>query len=138
MILTDTGFWLALIDVRDRHHVSATIALEQAKEPLVSTWPVITETCHFLVTRVSHDSAMRFLSSATRGAFRVFHLTEEHLPRIVELMHQYRTLPMDLADASLVICAETLGTGRIFSTDSRDFGSYRWKNRKPFENLLKP
>jgi predicted nucleic acid-binding protein len=137
MILTDTGFWLALIDARDRHHVSATIALEDARESLVTTWPVVTETCHFLVRRASHDSAMRFLSSAMRGAFRVFQLTEEHLPRLTELMHQYRALPMDLADASLVICAETLGTGRIFSTDARDFGAYRWKNRKPFENLLK-
>ena len=51
-------------------------------------------------------------------------------------MTKYRDLPMDLADASLVILAEELGTGRILSTDQRDFGAYRWKNRKPFRNLL--
>jgi predicted nucleic acid-binding protein len=51
-------------------------------------------------------------------------------------MERYRNLPMDLADASLVVLAEHLGSGRIFSTDRRDFGSYRWKNRKPFQNLL--
>ena len=43
---------------------------------------------------------------------------------------------MDLADASLVILAEALGHGRIFSTDRREFRSYRWKDRKPFQNLL--
>jgi predicted nucleic acid-binding protein len=43
---------------------------------------------------------------------------------------------MDLADASLVICAEQEGDGRIFSTDTRDFRTYRWKRRKPFRNLL--
>jgi predicted nucleic acid-binding protein len=43
---------------------------------------------------------------------------------------------MDLADASLVILAEELGTGDILSTDQRDFGAYRWKSRKPFRNLL--
>jgi uncharacterized protein len=43
---------------------------------------------------------------------------------------------MDLADASLVILAEHLGDGRILSTDERDFKTYRWKNRKPFKNLL--
>jgi predicted nucleic acid-binding protein len=43
---------------------------------------------------------------------------------------------MDLADASLVIAAEHLSSGRILSTDQRDFGAYRWKNRKPFQNLL--
>jgi predicted nucleic acid-binding protein len=45
---------------------------------------------------------------------------------------------MDLADASLVILAEELGKGDILSTDQRDFGVYRWKNRKPFKNLLLP
>jgi predicted nucleic acid-binding protein len=137
MILADTGFWLALIDRRDRHHVAATIALEQAKEALITTWPVVTETCYMLGRWQSQDVAMRFVASGARGAFQLFELKPEHLDRIAELMHQYRTLPMDLADASLVICAETLGTGRIFSTDTRDFGAYRWKNRKPFHNLLK-
>jgi len=33
-------------------------------------------------------------------------------------MTKYRDLPMDLADASLVILAEELGSGRILSTTS--------------------
>jgi predicted nucleic acid-binding protein len=44
--------------------------------------------------------------------------------------------PPAIADASLVILAETLGSGRILSTDCRDFHAYRWKNRHPFRNLL--
>ena len=51
-------------------------------------------------------------------------------------MQHYADLPMDLADASLVVLAEELGSGRIFSTDQRDFHAYRWKNRRPFRNLL--
>ena len=43
---------------------------------------------------------------------------------------------MDLADASLVILAEHLDSGRILSTDEREFGSYRWKNHRAFKNLL--
>ena len=31
-----------------------------------------------------------------------------------------------------MIAAEELGSGRILSTDQRDFGAYRWKSRKPF------
>ena len=49
---------------------------------------------------------------------------------------EYRDLPMDLADASLVILAEEVGSKRILSTDERDFRTYRWKNRRPFKNLL--
>jgi hypothetical protein len=51
-------------------------------------------------------------------------------------MKQYENLPMDFADASLVMLAEDLGHGRIVSTDKRDFGVYRWKNTHPFQNLL--
>ena len=43
---------------------------------------------------------------------------------------------MDLADASLLVLAEHPGHGRILSTDQRDFKSYRWKQRRPFRNLL--
>jgi len=53
-------------------------------------------------------------------------------------MEKYADLPMDLADASLVILAGHLGHGRILSTDQRDFQAYRWKQREPFRNLLLP
>ncbi len=43
---------------------------------------------------------------------------------------------MDLADASLVLLAEHLDDGRILSTDARDFKTYRFKNHKPFKNVL--
>jgi uncharacterized protein len=49
-------------------------------------------------------------------------------------MTQYADLPMDLADASLVLLAEELGHGRIVSTDRRDFHTYRWKNHQSFTN----
>jgi uncharacterized protein len=66
----------------------------------------------------------------------VFNLEMHHARRIAELMRKYGDLPMDLADASLVILAEELGSGQIFSVDGRDFNAYRWKQTAPFENLL--
>jgi predicted nucleic acid-binding protein len=42
----------------------------------------------------------------------------------------------DLADASLVILAEELGSGQILSVDYRDFNTYRWNDMEPFQNLL--
>lgn len=138
MIIADTGFWLALRNRDDKHHAQAKVALEKVREPLVTTWPVITETCHLLMARLSVEAQLAFVQSWVDGAFRVFDVAESHGPRIVELLKQYAELPMDLADASLVVLAEELGTGRILSTDQRDFRAYRWKNRKPFKNLLLP
>lgn len=136
MVLVDTGFWLALANRRDRHHEQAAAALGRLDEPLVTTWPVLTETCHLLTTRLGPDALFRFMESAIRGAVQLFALEERHFPTLLGLMQDYRHLPMDLADASLVVAAQELGSGRILSTDRRDSRGYRWKNRRPFENLL--
>lgn len=136
MIIADTGFWLALANTRDAHHRQATRVCEGLNEPLITTWPVLTETCHSLLSRLGVPALEQFMKAATGGAFQLFSLRDEKLSRAAELMHKYRDLPMDLADASLVILAEELGEGRILSTDRRDFRAYRWKNRKPFKNLL--
>jgi predicted nucleic acid-binding protein len=136
VIITDTGFWLALANTRDAYHKRAKAALAQHRGPFITTWPVMTETCHLLAHRLGEHAAMAFIRSANLRAFEIFALERTHLGRVEELMEKYRDLPMDLADASLVILAEAIGTGRILSTDKRDFGAYRWKERKPFRNLL--
>ncbi|MEY4544756.1 MAG: hypothetical protein RL685_951 [Pseudomonadota bacterium] len=136
MIIADTGFWLALANQRDRHHAAAQAAFDALTEPLITTWPVLTETCHLLATRIGGHALERFVSAAANGAFELFALEGRHLARVEVLVKKYRDLPMDLADASLVLLAEELGSGRILSTDVRDFRAHRWKNRKPFTNLL--
>jgi predicted nucleic acid-binding protein len=136
LIIADTGFWLALANVRDRHHERAKQALSEIAEPLITTWPVLTETCHLLAARLGSRALERFVAAGAGGAYELFSLQRSHLARVEALMRKYRDLPMDLADASLVILAEEAGSGRILSTDVRDFRTYRWKNRKPFTNLL--
>lgn len=137
MILADTGFFIALVVSSDRHHTSAVEAARRyASEGLLTTWPVLTETIHLVQRQAGLTIALNLLASIEAGAARIFDLSMPHLPRVLELMEKYRNLPMDLADASLVVCAEASGDGRILSTDKRDFGAYRWKQRKPFKNLL--
>jgi len=138
MIIADTGFWLALANRRDMHHERAKVALAKHPGPFTTTWPVMTETCHLLASRLGVEAEIAFVRSAALGAFAIFPLGPTHLPRIEALMNKYRALPMDLADASLVLLAEESGQGDILSTDVRHFGTYRWKNRKPFKNLLLP
>jgi predicted nucleic acid-binding protein len=136
MIIVDTGFWLALIDQKDTYHETAKQALKKYNEPLITTWCVVTETCYLLLTRKGVQAQVTFLNSLEQELFTVFNLESHHTPRIIQLMEKYANLPMDLADASLVILAEHLGHRRIFSVDQRDFNTYRWKQNYPFENLL--
>lgn len=136
MVIADTGFWLALANSKDRHHQNARAWLRALDEGLVSTWPVVTETCHLLLHRLGPQSQERFLRSYRDRAFDLYALERRHAARLGELMESYADLPMDLADASLVVLAEHLGHGRILSTGRRDFRTYRFKQHEPFRNLL--
>ena len=142
MIIVDTGFWLGLLKKRDAHHRVCRSFLAKCREPLASTFPVLTEATHLLTQMRGTHAMLELLDLLaklrTASSFTCFTLNDSHLPRITQLMRQYADLPMDLADASLVVLAEHLGHGRIVSTDRRDFQSYRWKNRHPFTNLLEP
>ena len=99
------------------------------------TWPVLAETCHLMLARLGVEAELRFLGQVSRNV-DIHEIHPQRLPEIHALMEKYRDLPMDLADASLVLAANDLGDGRILSTDRRDFGTYRWKEKKPFRNLL--
>jgi predicted nucleic acid-binding protein len=79
---------------------------------------------------------LRFIEMYRLGVFGVFDLETSCAIRLDELMQNDADLPMDLADASLVLLVEQLNHGRILSTDRRDFHAYRWKNTRPFTNLL--
>ncbi|MEW6676425.1 MAG: PIN domain-containing protein [Pseudomonadota bacterium] len=136
MIIADTGFWLALFNREDAWHERAVSVSRVLRERLVTTWPVLTEATHLLAARGHQTVAMRFQERCFSGAVDIVDLDDKARPRVLELMRKYEGLPMDLADASLVILAEKLGHGRILSTDQRDFQAYRWKNHAPFENLL--
>jgi len=136
VIIADTGFFVALANPADRDHSRAVAAGRELNEGLITTWPVLTETCHLLLNQIGTDALLTFVAAARNGAFNVFELTPAQWPRVEALMRRYRDLPMDLADASLVLLAEERDDGRILSTDRRDFRTYRWKSRKPFENLL--
>ena len=136
MIIADAGFFYALIDRRDAWHTRAVAALPTQAQGWITTWPVLTEATHLITRWVGSAAAQALLREVADGAIAVWSWPAEHTARLPDLMHRYTRLPMDLADASLVLLAEHLGHGRILTTDERDFGAYRFKSRQPFDNLL--
>ena len=66
------------------------------------------------------------------GVLVIHDLTPPDLPRMQVLIERYHDTPMDLADASLVVAAETLGLTRVFTVDS-DFYVYRFSRTGVFE-----
>ena len=136
MILVDTGAWLALADRGDAYHARCREFFRRNREPLMTTYPVLVECVHLMFSRIGVARTLGWLETLATQGVGVLVMGTEHLPRLAVLMRQYVNLPMDLADASLVLLAEEIGEGRIVSTDERDFHAYRWKDQHPFRNLL--
>ncbi len=130
MILIDTGPIVAFFDKDDRNHALCVEILKEIREPLVTTWPVITE-CFYLLnfSWEVQDSLWLFIQ---RGGIEIYSLEKELVSRCRELMKQYRDLPMDLADGTLVALADALGVPKIFTLDRKDFSVYRLKQKKRF------
>jgi uncharacterized protein len=123
MILVDTGPLVALFDPKDAQHERCVKALKRIREPLSTTIPVLTEAFHMLGPEsVGSDRLREFVE---KGGLSIWFLDRPALTRAFELMEVYADHPMDLADASLVVSAESLGTRKVFTVDRRDFETYK-------------
>ncbi len=52
---------------------------------------------------------------------------------VAALEERYRNVPMDFADATLVVLGEELETEWVFTLDRRGFSTYRLGRRKAFQ-----
>lgn len=129
--LVDSGPLIALFDRDDAHHQSVKAFLQNHAARLLTTWPVLTETCAVLPAACVQD----FLTFVERGGAGVVDLPAEAVSTIRALMDKYADRPMDFADASLVVLAVRLETDTILSLDA-DFTVYRLPGKKRFKNPL--
>jgi len=135
LILIDTGPIVAFFDKDDRYHALCIDILKEISEPLVTTWPVLTE-CFYLLnfSWEVQESLWLFIQ---RGGAKIYPLEKELLIRCRELMKQYQDLPMDLADATLVALAEVLEVPKIFTIDHKDFLFTGSKKKTIYINSIK-
>jgi len=132
MILTDTGPIVAIMDRADEDHKLCVAALSGLRGPMTTTWPALTEAMHLIGARAGWKAQDTLLGLVNRGDVVLKDLESAEVDRCRELMSKYKSLPMDLSDASLVVLAERLRTRRIFTLDS-DFRVYRVQGRQGFE-----
>lgn len=132
MILTDTGPIVAIMDRADEDHELCVAALTGLRGPMTTTWPALTEAMHLIGARAGWKAQDTLLGLVNRGDVVLEDLKQADVDRCRELMAKYRSLPMDLADASIVVVAERLRTRRVFTLDS-DFRVYRIQGRQSFD-----
>ncbi len=133
--LIDAGPLIALFDKDDRYHEAVTAYLTNFKRRLVTSWAVITETLHMLDFNVHVQ--LDFLKWLERDTLEIPPLTKSHIPRIIELTEKYADLPMDFADATLLILSELETIDSIISIDSDSY-VYRNIRKKQLTNIFLP
>ena len=130
-LLLDTGALVNLLDRSQKGHEAYSRFFRHWQRPVVSTEAVLTEATHLLgTTRAGRVACLDFFLS---GGAVLVPPTAAAMRRSRELLTQYSDLPMDYADATLVVLAEELATHTVFTTDRRDFAVYRIRGRRRFE-----
>ena len=127
-ILADTGPLVALLLKRDPHHRATGRWIANNVHRLLSTWPVVTEACHFL----GLDGKLGLFQMIERGALVIADISSGDVKAFASVMTAYGDREVDLADASLVLLAERTGTTDIITTDRNDFSVYRLSRNRTF------
>lgn len=105
--LIDAGPLIALFDKSDQFHEQAVSFVKFLKNSLITTWPVVSETSHLLSFNINVQ--ISFLEWIKRGGLQIMELKDEHMFRLIDLCRKFDDVPMDLADATLIIISEITG-----------------------------
>lgn len=133
--LVDTGPLVAYLHARDPSHSTVVECLDRFTGELHTTSAVITETMHFVSANPAGPHLLADLVAST--GLTVFDLT--HLGALrdaASLMEKYADLPMDFADATLVLLAAELDCFDILTLDRRGFRVFRTRKKQSFHLVL--
>jgi uncharacterized protein len=134
-LLLDTGPIIASLDRQDACHNWVLRRLRAIRGPLVTTGAVITEAMFFLQEiKGGPPRLVEIVETSGSEIWDCFTVTRLHAA--IERMAAYADVPMDFADATLVLAAEHYETGDILTLDQRGFRTFRYSRNKPFRLLL--
>ena len=132
-VLVDAGPLIALFDKDDFYHKSMKKFVFTNNFKFVTTIAVITETSHMLDFNV--QTQIDFLKWISEKGIVIYEIKKKDIQRIIELSVKYSDIPMDFADATLVLAAEQPRIRKIISIDS-DFEIYRLPSKERIENIF--
>lgn len=123
-LLVDTGPLVAIYSKGDDHHELCADQLRELRSPLLTCWPVLTETCYLLRRRP--DVVRKVLRDVRDGRLiRLLSLGDGFLEWVLRFFERYDDREPQLADAALVYLAEREDLRSVFTLDRSDFAVYR-------------
>ncbi|MEW6237675.1 MAG: PIN domain-containing protein [Candidatus Omnitrophota bacterium] len=122
-VLVDTGPLVAVFSRRDQFHDICMEQMRRLSAPLLTCWPVITETAWLL--KENPLAVQRLLGEFGVGFLKLLSIEDEAMPWIIQFIRRYSDLGVQLADACLIYLAERESIDTIFTLDRRDFSVFR-------------
>lgn len=120
VITIDTSGIMALVNRLDPNHAHAEAALRRQHGDFFIPVGVLTEMGYMIERKLGQRALQLFLADLVAGAYELDCATGD-LPRVVQLTRRYADLPLGMADAMVIACAERHG-GRVLTFDHRHFG----------------
>jgi len=119
LITLDTSALLPLLSRRDPAHIQMRAAVAANRGPYLVPAGILAEIGYLVGQRAGPAALTVLLDDLATGAL-TYDCGDRDLPRVRELVLRYQDLPLGVADAAVVACAERSG-GRVLALD-RDFG----------------
>lgn len=119
---------MAAIRSDDDDHELAIGLIQDRRDPLITTWPCMTEAMYLVGTA----GQSKLIQQIEHHVYGLPYPTFEDALRACQLMRQYADTPMDFADASLVVLAENTAITQILTLDEH-FYAYRINGTTPFD-----
>ena len=129
-ILLDTGALVALLDRSEKYHEQCAEFFRSFRGGLLTTEAVLTEALYLLGPSIKPQRAC--MDFFLRGGATLVPQSIASLSRAADLIEKYHDVPMDFADATLVVLAEETAIDEVFTLDRRGFSVYRIKGKRAF------
>lgn len=126
---------VAYLDSRDPEHGEVARHLDAFSSRLATTSAVITESMHLVAADTRGPRLLAdFVAAASIDVYDLSRPPELH--DAVALMETYTNLPMDFADATLLLLADGLGVDELVTLDRRGFSAFRTREGKALRLVL--
>ena len=133
--LIDTGPLVAYLDGSDPAHAQVVARMESFTGRFATTSSVVTEAMHFVAQAPGGPRLLAELIAACDTQVHDF-TDSGGLAAAVSLMERYANVPMDFADATLVLLAEHLGAYDALTLDRRGFSTFRTRKGRALRLVL--
>jgi predicted nucleic acid-binding protein len=120
LITLDSSAVISALDSRDLDHAAVVTILRSVTGSLIVPVAILAEVAYFVEQRLGQRSLEAFVEDVVAGNYTL-DCDERGWPRTLELIRRYGDLPLGLADAAVIECAERYG-GRVLTLDRRHFG----------------